>query len=77
MLLVAAVHQTPLAWGKALLLITLLMVPGPVAVHAIASAATRIGMPMEDPLVEELHLEGIQPKINSESRNMAYNKDMV
>ncbi len=76
MLMVAAVLQTPLALGKALLLFILLMVSGPVAVHAIASAATRIGLPMEDPVVEELHLEGIQPKINSESRNMAYNKDM-
>ncbi len=76
LLLVAAVLQTPLAWGKGLILITLLMVSGPVAAHAIASAATRIGLQMEDPVVDELHLEGINPEIDSESHNLAYNKNM-
>ncbi len=76
LLLVAAVLQTPLAWGKALILIILLMVSGPVAVHAIASAAANIGLPMDNPVVDELHLEEINPEINSESHNMAYNKDM-
>ncbi len=76
LLLVAAVLQTPLAWGKALILIILLMVSGPVAAHAIASAAANIGLPMDNPVVDELHLEEINPEINSESHNMAYNKDM-
>lgn len=76
LLLVAAVLQTPLAWGKALILIILLMVSGPVAAHAIASAAANIGLPMDNPVVDELHLEKINPEINSESHNMAYNKDM-
>lgn len=76
MLLVAAVLQTPLAWGKALILIILLLVSGPVAAHAIASAATKIAIPMHDPVVDELHLEEINPEINSESHNLAYNKDM-
>jgi multicomponent Na+:H+ antiporter subunit G len=76
MLLVAAVLQTPLAWGKALILIILLLVSGPVAAHAIASAATRIGLPMHDPVVDELHLEEFNREINSESHNLAYNKDM-
>ena len=76
MLLVAAVLQTPLAWGKALILIILLLVSGPVAAHAIASAATRIGLPMHDPAVDELHLEDINQQIKSESTKLAYNKDM-
>ncbi len=76
LLLVAAVLQTPLAWGKALILIILLMVSGPVAAHAIASAAANIGLPMDNPVVDELHLEKNIPEINSESHNMAYNKDM-
>lgn len=76
LLLVAAVLQTPLAWGKALILIILLMVSGPVAAHAIASAAVNIGLPMDNPVVDELHLEKNIPEINSESHNMAYNKDM-
>jgi multicomponent Na+:H+ antiporter subunit G len=76
LLLVAAVLQTPLAWGKAIILIILLMVSGPVTAHAIASAATRIGLPMDNPVVDELHLEEKNPEINSESHNMAYNKDM-
>ena len=76
LLLVAAVLQTPLAWGKALILIILLLVSGPVAAHAIASAATKIAIPMHDPVVDELHLEEINPENNSESHNLAYNKDM-
>jgi multicomponent Na+:H+ antiporter subunit G len=49
LLLIAAALWTPLSWGKALLLITLLMVNGPVSAHAISSAAYRIGLPMRDP----------------------------
>lgn len=45
LLLVAAAAWTPLAWGKAFLLIALLMLTGPVTAHAIASAAYRIGVP--------------------------------
>ncbi len=48
LLLVAAVVWTPLGWAKAGLLIVLLMVAGPVATHAIGSAAFRIGIPMKD-----------------------------
>ena len=47
LLLVAAAAWTPLSWGRALLLILLLMVAGPVTSHAIASAAYRIGIPMK------------------------------
>lgn len=47
LLLVAAVFWTPLGWAKAAILIVLLMVAGPVATHAIGSAAYRIGIPMK------------------------------
>jgi multicomponent Na+:H+ antiporter subunit G len=54
LLLVAAAAWTPLGWGKALLLIILLMVAGPVSAHAIASAAYRVGIPMDDPVRDDL-----------------------
>jgi multicomponent Na+:H+ antiporter subunit G len=54
LLLVAAAAWTPLSWGKALLLILLLMVAGPVTSHAIASAAYRIGIPMKQAIRDDL-----------------------
>ena len=54
LLLVAAVVWTPLGWAKALLLIVLLMVAGPVATHAIASAAYRIGIPRKNAVQDDL-----------------------
>lgn len=54
LLLVAAVFWTPLGWAKALLLIVLLMVAGPVTTHAIASAAYRIGIPREETVRDDL-----------------------
>lgn len=54
LLLVAAVIWTPLGWGRALLLILLLMVTGPVVSHALASAAYRLGIPMKRPLRNDL-----------------------
>lgn len=59
LLLVAAAAWTPLGWGRALLLISLLMLTGPVSAHAIASAAYRIGVPW----VSQPDGEG--PKLNS------------
>lgn len=56
LLLVAAVIWTPLGWGKALLLIVLLMVSGPVAAHAMASAAYRLGIPMKEAVQDDLHV---------------------
>jgi multicomponent Na+:H+ antiporter subunit G len=47
LLLTAAVVWTPLGWARALLLIMLLMVAGPVVAHALSSAAYRIGIPMK------------------------------
>lgn len=46
LILVAAGTQIPVGLGKVLILIISLMVSGPVAAHAIASAAFRIGIPM-------------------------------
>ncbi|MEZ4517496.1 MAG: monovalent cation/H(+) antiporter subunit G [Chloroflexota bacterium] len=54
LLLVAAAAWTPLGWARALLLIALLMLTGPVAAHAIASAAYRIGIPRTNPVADEL-----------------------
>ena len=54
LLLVAAALWTPLGWGKALLLIILLMVSGPVSAHAISSAAYRIGLPMKEAVQDDL-----------------------
>lgn len=54
LLLVAAAAWTPLGWGKAILLMVLLMVTGPVTAHAISSAAYRIGTPMKDLVRDDL-----------------------
>jgi len=53
-LLIAAALWTPLGWGKALLLIVLLMVAGPVTTHAMSSAAYRAGISMKKPLRDDL-----------------------
>ncbi len=55
LLLVAAIFWTPLGWAKAVLLIVLLMVAGPVTTHAIGSAAYRLGIPMKDSVRNDLH----------------------
>ena len=47
LLLIAAAALTPLGLGKALVLIALLLVLGPVTSHAVASAAYRIGLPLK------------------------------
>lgn len=54
LLLVGAAAWTPLGWGRALLLIVLLMVAGPVTSHALASAAFRIGLRMKKPVRDDL-----------------------
>lgn len=53
-LLIAAALWTPLGWGKALLLIILLLVAGPVTAHAISSAAYRSGIRMKEPTRDDL-----------------------
>jgi multicomponent Na+:H+ antiporter subunit G len=47
LLLLAAVALTPLGPGKALVLIVLLLIAGPVTSHALASAAYRGGIPLK------------------------------
>ncbi len=54
LLLVAAAVWTPLGWGRAILLMGLLMVTGPVSAHVIASAAYRIGLPMKNAIRDDL-----------------------
>ncbi len=55
LLLVGAAIWTPLGWGRALLLIVLLMVAGPVTSHALASAAFRVGLRMKQTVRDDLH----------------------
>lgn len=55
LLLVAAVAWTPLGWGKALLLILLLMIAGPVTSHAMSSAAYRAGLPLQEAIRNDLN----------------------
>lgn len=62
LLLIAAAVWTPLGWGRALLLITLLLITGPVATHAISSAAYRIGVPMKDAIRDDL--PPVEPREN-------------
>jgi len=54
LLLNAAVVWTPLGWARAVLLIVLLMVAGPVVAHALSSAAYRIGIPMKRAVRDDL-----------------------
>lgn len=54
LLLVAAAVWTPLGWGRALLLMALLMITGPVSAHVISSAAYRIGLPMKNAIRDDL-----------------------
>ena len=54
LLLIAAAAWTPLGWGRAALLIVLLMVAGPVTSHALASAAFRIGLHLKQPVRDDL-----------------------
>jgi len=54
LLLVAAAAWTPLSWGRAFLLILLLVVAGPVTSHAIGSAAYRVGIPMKRSIRDDL-----------------------
>ena len=60
LLLIAAVINTPLGWGKALVLILLLMISGPVTSSALASAAYRIGIRPVAPVQDDLQKEIVQ-----------------
>jgi len=54
LLLLATAVWTPLGWGRALLLILLLMISAPVTSHAVASAAYRLGIPMKQAIRDDL-----------------------
>ncbi|MFC1464457.1 MAG: monovalent cation/H(+) antiporter subunit G [Candidatus Brachytrichaceae bacterium NZ_4S206] len=54
LLTVAAVFATPLAWSKALVLIALLILVGPVVSHAISSASYRLGIPLKQAVRDDL-----------------------
>jgi multicomponent Na+:H+ antiporter subunit G len=54
-LMVAAISWTPLTFGKGLVLITLLLISGPVISHALASAAYRIKVPLKQAVRDDLN----------------------
>ncbi len=54
LLMVAAISWTPLSLGKGLVLISLVMLSGPVVSHALASAAYRIELPLEQAVRDDL-----------------------
>jgi multicomponent Na+:H+ antiporter subunit G len=53
-LLIAAMVWTPSAFGKGLVIIIMILLSGPVTAHAFASAAYRIGIPMDGLVRDEL-----------------------
>ncbi len=54
LLLVAAALLTPVGWAKAVLLIAIVLIAGPVVSHAIGSAAYRVGIPMKQMTRDDL-----------------------
>ncbi len=64
LLTLAAVFATPLAWSKALVLIVLLILAGPVVSHAISSASYRLGIPLKQAARDDLSSKRIQPPAN-------------
>jgi multicomponent Na+:H+ antiporter subunit G len=54
LLLVAAAIIMPGVWGKAILMIMLLVIAGPVVSHALGSAAYRLGIPMKRAVRDDL-----------------------
>ena len=67
-LMIAAISWTPLTFGKGLVLISLLLISGPVISHALASAAYRIKVPLKQAVRDDLNLGEINnaQKNNSE-----------
>ena len=54
-LMVAAISWTPLSLGKGLVLISLLLISGPVISHALASAAYRTNIPLKQAARNDLN----------------------
>lgn len=55
LMLLATVILTRLGFTKAMVLVALLLIGGPVASHAIGSAAHRIGIPMKQAVRDDLY----------------------
>ncbi len=55
LLLIAALSLTLIGIGKGLVLILMLVISGPVASHAIASAAYRSGIPLKNAIQDDLN----------------------
>ncbi len=55
LLLLATVILTRLGFSKAMVLVALLLIGGPVTSHAIGSAAHRIGIPMKQAVRDDLY----------------------
>jgi multicomponent Na+:H+ antiporter subunit G len=53
-ILLGAVVLVPGGWARALILIALLLIGGPVVSHALGSAALRIGIPMKGAVRNDL-----------------------
>lgn len=60
-LLVGAMAATPVIWGKALILIVLLIIAGPVVSHALGSAAYRVGIPLKQSVRDDLRIRRTEP----------------
>jgi multicomponent Na+:H+ antiporter subunit G len=54
-LMVATISWTPLSLGKGLVLISLLLISGPVISHALSSAAYRVKIPLEQTTRDDLN----------------------
>jgi len=65
LLVVAAVALQSLGIGKALVLIVLLIIAGPAVSHALASAAYRMGIPMQNAARDDLAQQRGAPPASS------------
>lgn len=54
LLLVAAIGLTPVGWAKAILLVALILIAGPVVSHVIGAAAYKMGVPMKQDICDDL-----------------------
>ncbi|MEM7332018.1 MAG: monovalent cation/H(+) antiporter subunit G [Chloroflexota bacterium] len=54
LLAIATAFVFPTEWGRVIILILLLLIGGPVAAHALASAAHRTGVPMQGAVRNDL-----------------------
>jgi multicomponent Na+:H+ antiporter subunit G len=61
LLAVAAALVIPGTWGKAAILIVLLVLAGPVISHAVGSAAYRLGIPMKQAVRDDLAGQRVLP----------------